>query len=242
MIKFFRKIRQKLLSDNKFSKYLIYAIGEIVLVVIGILIALSINNWNQSRQQYKILNNIYATIKSDLQEDIKNIDKVVSASQPLEKVYLAIVNNTLNKEEFKNCDKCWQVNMGYADIELRKSGIELLLEFKMLDNNSTDSLALNLKRFYIDSHSNIEEDVDEIIREIDYFLANIRQTESWLPDLVKGIQNESFIEYATTNIGYRNSATIIHYIIFVKYIPHLKAYKKSALEYISLIDQKLRNY
>ncbi len=42
MIKFFRKIRQRLLTENKFSKYLIYAIGEIVLVVIGILIALSI--------------------------------------------------------------------------------------------------------------------------------------------------------------------------------------------------------
>ena len=43
MIKFFRKIRQSLLTENKFSKYLIYGVGEIVLVVIGILIALSIN-------------------------------------------------------------------------------------------------------------------------------------------------------------------------------------------------------
>ena len=49
MIKFFRKIRQKMLSENKFSKYLIYSIGEIVLVVIGILIALQINNWNEER-------------------------------------------------------------------------------------------------------------------------------------------------------------------------------------------------
>jgi len=49
MIKFFRRIRQQLLKENKFSKYLIYAIGEIVLVVIGILIALAINNSNQNR-------------------------------------------------------------------------------------------------------------------------------------------------------------------------------------------------
>jgi hypothetical protein len=47
MIKFFRKIRQKLLSENKFSKYLIYAIGVIFLVMIGILLALQINNWNE---------------------------------------------------------------------------------------------------------------------------------------------------------------------------------------------------
>tara|TARA_R110002051_G_scaffold323712_2_gene418224 strand:- start:13567 stop:13764 length:198 start_codon:yes stop_codon:yes gene_type:complete len=47
MIKFFRKIRQKILTENKFSKYLLYAIGEIVLVVIGILIALQVNNMNE---------------------------------------------------------------------------------------------------------------------------------------------------------------------------------------------------
>jgi hypothetical protein len=54
MIKFFRKIRQNLLVENRFNKpaspagrYLLYAIGEIILVVIGILIALQINNWNE---------------------------------------------------------------------------------------------------------------------------------------------------------------------------------------------------
>lgn len=51
MLRLFRQIRQHLLSDNKFSKYLLYAVGEILLVVIGILIALQINNWNESRKQ-----------------------------------------------------------------------------------------------------------------------------------------------------------------------------------------------
>ncbi|MGB5372105.1 MAG: DUF6090 family protein, partial [Flavobacteriaceae bacterium] len=50
MLKFFRKIRQQLLVKNNISKYLLYAIGEIVLVVIGILIALQINNWNEDRK------------------------------------------------------------------------------------------------------------------------------------------------------------------------------------------------
>ena len=51
MIKFFRKIRQKLLEQNRVSKYLLYAFGEIILVVIGILIALQINNWNEGRKE-----------------------------------------------------------------------------------------------------------------------------------------------------------------------------------------------
>lgn len=50
MIKFFRKIRQKLLAENKFSKYMIYALGEIFLVMVGILLALQVNNWNETRR------------------------------------------------------------------------------------------------------------------------------------------------------------------------------------------------
>lgn len=70
MIKFLKNIRQKELSDNRFSKYLLYAFGEIVLVVIGILIALSINNWNE-RQKAKanetiILNSFISSIDEDL--------------------------------------------------------------------------------------------------------------------------------------------------------------------------------
>jgi len=49
MIKFFRNIRKKLLAEGKTTNYLKYAVGEIVLVVIGILIALQINNWNSER-------------------------------------------------------------------------------------------------------------------------------------------------------------------------------------------------
>ena len=48
MIKFFRNIRRQFLSQNRFSKYFLYVVGEIVLVVVGILIALQVNNWNES--------------------------------------------------------------------------------------------------------------------------------------------------------------------------------------------------
>ena len=70
MIKFFRKIRQTLLSENKLSKYLIYALGEIVLVVIGILIALSINNWNEDRKLKQLKNEYLYSLKRDLTADL----------------------------------------------------------------------------------------------------------------------------------------------------------------------------
>ncbi len=69
MIKFFRKIRHRLLTENKFSKYFLYAIGEIALVVIGILIALNINNWstkkNNELKEKEALVEIFQGLKSD---------------------------------------------------------------------------------------------------------------------------------------------------------------------------------
>ena len=70
MIKFFRKIRQNLLSEGNTGKYLKYAIGEIILVVIGILIALQINNWNQEckikQKEIVVLKELLNSINSDL--------------------------------------------------------------------------------------------------------------------------------------------------------------------------------
>ena len=51
MINFFRKIRQRLLTENRFSKYLIYAIGEILLIVVGILFALQLKTWNDNQDK-----------------------------------------------------------------------------------------------------------------------------------------------------------------------------------------------
>ena len=75
MIKFFRKIRQNLLMENKTGKYFKYAIGEIILVVIGILIALQINNWNENQQLTKVEN---STLKALLGEFEANRNSIKS--------------------------------------------------------------------------------------------------------------------------------------------------------------------
>ncbi len=88
MIKFFRKIRYDLMNQNKTSKYLKYAIGEIILVVIGILIALQINNWNEKQKLDSKTQDYYAQLLDDLNSDI------MAAKQTIEKF-----NNYLNAYE-----------------------------------------------------------------------------------------------------------------------------------------------
>ena len=74
MIKFFRKIRQNLLSMGKTTTYFKYAIGEIILVVIGILIALSINNWNSNRITTNTKTDYLARISEELKNQIEDLN------------------------------------------------------------------------------------------------------------------------------------------------------------------------
>ena len=78
MIKFFRKIRQRLLKENDFRKYLLYAIGEIFLVVLGILIALQINNANEDRKQRRLELDYLQNLKTDLKLNIAELDKYIT--------------------------------------------------------------------------------------------------------------------------------------------------------------------
>ncbi|TXD52648.1 MULTISPECIES: tetratricopeptide repeat protein [unclassified Polaribacter] len=96
MIKFFRKIRQDLLKENKTKKYFKYAVGEIILVVIGILIALQINNWNENRKSNAILKNYYSQIVEDLKQDYNLINSRISSLETNIKIYEDF------KEDFQN--------------------------------------------------------------------------------------------------------------------------------------------
>ena len=78
MIRFFRIIRQKLLSQNKFNKYMIYAIGEIILVVIGILLALKVNNWNVKQNNLKYEQSILIELQKEFQNNCVQLeDKIL---------------------------------------------------------------------------------------------------------------------------------------------------------------------
>ena len=98
MIKFFRRIRYDLMERKNTSKYLKYAIGEIVLVVIGILFALQINNWNQERIQDKEEQLALINLKQDFEHNKSILDSILSITERnIEKQFL-ILNYTGNKE------------------------------------------------------------------------------------------------------------------------------------------------
>ncbi|MCK5369651.1 MAG: hypothetical protein KAQ62_13915, partial [Cyclobacteriaceae bacterium] len=94
----FRKIRQRLLTENKFSKYLLYAIGEIVLVVIGILIAIQINNLNQNRNEQNRIKEYAVSLIQDLESDIIMTSQIKKQNEEIVARIDSLSKYTLNRK------------------------------------------------------------------------------------------------------------------------------------------------
>ncbi|MEM8998975.1 MAG: DUF6090 family protein [Bacteroidota bacterium] len=168
MIKFFRKIRQKLLSENKFSKYLIYAVGEIVLVVIGILIALQINNWNENRKNKVLELSILKEFKSSISMDIVQLNSRAESAK--NNIYSAnILLNHLEK------------NLGYNDSlnkhfniitsTLYKAFNPQITAYKMLESKGVDLISnIELKKDILNLYNF---DYHELIYEYENYQKNI---------------------------------------------------------------------
>ena len=168
MIKFFRKIRQKLLVENRFNKYLLYAIGEIILVVIGILIALQINNWNEEKKLEKEEKKIIKSLKKEitgnliqLETEIKEIKIIIGISTKLIKQNDEIQKNKYVVSEILGA-------LGYNTNKTEKSILNEILNTNSRSLISNDSILIQLKslkskfeknektQFYVDEFWNTE--------------------------------------------------------------------------------------
>ncbi|QCX37779.1 hypothetical protein FF125_04765 [Aureibaculum algae] len=158
MIKFFRRIRQNLLSEGKTGKYLKYAIGEIVLVVIGILIALQINNWNEQRKiensEIEILKNLETELKHNLVE-LKEINNRHKKGFD-DGIYLLNLfgTNISNISEFKLDSLVSNVLSGYS-FEAKDGYVKSLISSNKIDyiqNSELKSYISSFESMIIDAN------------------------------------------------------------------------------------------
>jgi hypothetical protein len=92
MLRFFRQIRQGLLTDNKFSKYLLYAVGEILLVVIGILIAIQVDAWYKRKENDLQAQNILSALHEEFKENKSQLVKVLGYNQKVDTATIELLN------------------------------------------------------------------------------------------------------------------------------------------------------
>ena len=164
MINFFRKIRQQLLTENKFSKYLLYAVGEIVLVVIGILIALQINTWNSERKTQLKEKVILQSLLDEFKTNSANLLIAKKSATISEKNCLEILKYISDDQlELSKATSdtliMWSIN-GFVTFNVGDRYINSLLstgQIHILQNDSLKHLITNWNKVVIDNSVEAED-------------------------------------------------------------------------------------
>ncbi len=139
MIKIFRKIRYDLMEQNKTGKYFKYAIGEIVLVVIGILIALQINNWNENRKTRSMEVHYLKNIKRDLQMNIAHLDEYIETRE----IAIASANSIIEHYEGKPIEDLKDFSFKTVNIYTWRKFSQINNTFQELTNSGNLALISN---------------------------------------------------------------------------------------------------
>lgn len=213
MIKFFRKFRQQLVDENRLGKYLLYAVGEIILVVLGILIALQINNQNENRKSQQkeiiLLSEMKANLTSDLQDIEFNIEENRKQTTSNKTIYYTLENrlalsDSLNYHFGKIFGNFQLVENTSAWENLKSIGLDLISNDSL---RSTISYLYSVKYIYLD---NVERKDDKF--QFDYLYPEIIEhlsTEGFgrpgsPRDYKKMLSDEKFIEILKMNISFRD--------------------------------------
>lgn len=232
MIKFFRKIRQNLISGGKTAKYLKYAVGEIILVVIGILIALQLNNWNTDHkagiEELSLLKEMKYNLESDLKDCLWNINK----NQELITSNLKVINHLKAREPFTDSLGMHYGNLLGTTTQLRNMSAYDHLKSKGMTLIQNDSLRQRITIVYSARYYYIE------MKELQY--DNQIQLNQVIPQL-----NGKIVIDNTTKTGYpidlenlyddRYLIGTLHTNVAVKRFM-LNAYKNLADDIQNLID------
>ncbi|TFH26539.1 MAG: hypothetical protein E4H10_06710 [Bacteroidia bacterium] len=153
MIPFYRKIRKQLADEKKPLKYLRYAVGEMLLVVIGILIALQINNWNENRKDQNRTEKLFQNLEANLRTDSVALAGIITIiGNSLEKQEIIISTSsealldTYNKEELRKTVR--EIWAGFYSFDPKLGVYNQLLSSNLMDLIESDEIKEALRDYY----------------------------------------------------------------------------------------------
>lgn len=162
MISFFKQIRQQLIGQNKLKKYVFYAIGEIILVVVGILIALKINNWNSDQIKHQEEVEVYKNIKEQISQNEEEILEIKDLNNYYTSQYI-YANNIISQHRAQSLDTLALIVINlsrYSDFQGNENIYETLVnsgDTKLLKNRDIQNQLQRLEATY--RHMNKLEDI-----------------------------------------------------------------------------------
>ncbi|MBO6516997.1 MAG: hypothetical protein JJ975_10655 [Bacteroidia bacterium] len=217
------------------GKYLRYSFGELILLVVGILLALQINNYNDNRKSKGELRTILTIVRNDLSSNLKDADFLIKNYETEMSLLNKMLDSATVDSIIDHCPRCFSLNTSFADLVLNQRGLELLKQYKSQHSVSSDSLILFIDALYTDMTKYNKTMVDLINVDVLDNLKFYRDNFDWFEKFLEGDVSRETAEEILDNVKSRNR--LLHYRVLIgsNYLRLLKSFKEEG----EIIKQKL---
>jgi hypothetical protein len=235
----FSKQKIKLLDKSRFKKYLAYAFGEVLLIVIGISIAVFINKRVEQNNRKDLLQTILVNIKNDLETDLREVDILLDNYKRSEPFFDYVLDSLEAGRSMKDCLYCPQVLTNAMPFSLRTRGYQQLNDFKEDRINNTDSLIFNISNFY-NSYTKLTEVVNKLLLDdTDDNLNYLKVNYEYFRHLFTDKEIEGRMDFFENNIEFVNRVALREILNYANHVQLLESYKEDSKSLLEDISNKI---
>lgn len=224
MSRILRNSRVSVIQLGNTRKYFLYALGETLLIVLGILIALSINNANGKRNQQQKLKNIYSVIAEDIKNDTTELGVILKYYEGQKEHYDKMLSGEMSVEEVKACNGCQGLAVNYQIFIPELTGYNLLRNFG--GETGKDSIMLETIRTFAVVEKYAEQLEIAVSKDVYSLIENWRDTQPWFTGIVLEKDDINYWEYLANNKDYRSRLAYHYVLIYGNYIPRMSSFKQ----------------
>tara|TARA_R110002073_G_scaffold4213_1_gene27951 strand:+ start:91787 stop:92809 length:1023 start_codon:yes stop_codon:yes gene_type:complete len=205
MIKFFRKIRQNLVSKNKIGKYLLYAVGEIILVIIGILIAINLNQKSEQKKTEARIDAVFEDLLIELKSDINQSTNLIRIYRTKDSLASLVLNTTLSYADYaaENSDQLWRIATSFGNFDTSNKAYDLLMTNVDAIPDKYDKVLVALDKVHNRYKPNVDLYNEKVWQLVSKNLDDFEENYEWYnaSDFKKSAEA---INYRLNNFQYKN--------------------------------------
>lgn len=226
------------LKSNKIRNYLLYAIGEIILVVIGILIAVGINNWTEAKAEKNRLRVYLNDYRQDLKIDSTVVQeqlRIVEAQLPAFKL---VLSDSMTKDSLMAKPEVFRIVLSYSPFNLQNKGFTELKNYAAKSEQKTDTLVSRIVAEHPAYEDLLNKSLDRIAADLENNMLSYKSSQPWVADLITNNVTEEIVNYFLSN-DYRNRVAIQYVLIYGNLKPFLEAYQNYIRTTLDSLNERL---
>lgn len=236
----FNNNRKSLINKKSISKYLLYGIGEITLVVIGILIAININNFKEKKASENKLKTYLKVYKQDLEIDTLIIGQALKYVGDRKQYFQMFLSDTVSQSSYATNPQGYGITLSYFPFNLQQKGIGLLENYINDTEIEQDSVITDLLASHRILENFVNTSIDKISSDIDNNMLYLKENEPWVADLLQGKLNDPQLMSYYLSKKYKARLAVHSGLIYGNLEPQLKNLLNFHKQTISKLDERLK--